>query len=572
MMYSDDGGLSFQRTLPASSVQRPFPYADVVWEGAQFVVVENVGSQGAVWTSPSADDGAWAVHATSLTHDSIFVSIERVNGSGDLVIVGTPDIGGGTPYHPSSDGTTWATTGHFPSTGIRAIATNGVRLVAVGIQASILTTDCFSPSGLPPARIVSPAPGSTFSSSSVTFTWDANGNPADQWVLRLGSSPGAGDIDESGPIAGAASRFTFDGLPTDGRPVFARLIMEIAGVASTQDDAAYAAWTAPPTATLVSPQPGTTLEDNSVTFVWDPMGVAPDHWVVWIGTTQGGAELVTSGNLPVATTSFSHDALPTDGTPVWVRLWAEESGVLTVQHDAAYATAFPSKAQILSPRPGSTMGETAVTVTWNLTGFDAADRPRIEIFDATHTFSASSLSLPPGTTHHTFTTGIPQGPDETFADLPIDGRPLTLSLRKDAASLLVGQDQERYFAFLPMDFFTLTPCRLIDTRGPHGALGGPALDTGDTRVFAVANACGVPLAARALSVSFAATGSTAPGNIRLFPSDAPLPLTSSINYTSGATRSSNAIIGLSSFGELSAFVGGAGGTVDLIVDVNGYFE
>jgi hypothetical protein len=73
-------------------------------------------------------------------------------------------------------------------------------------------------------------------------------------------------------------------------------------------------------------------------------------------------------------------------------------------------------------------------------------------------------------------------------------------------------------------------------------------------------------------VGFVATGATAPGNIRLFPGDAAIPQTSSVNYTSGATRSNNAVIGLSSFGELSAFAGGVAGTVHLIVDVNGCFE
>jgi hypothetical protein len=573
IMYSDDGGLSFHRSLPDAAVRRVLPYADIAWDGSQFVVVEDeAGSTSAVWTSPSADDGDWAVHPTSLTDDSIFVAIDLVNSAGDLLIVGTSKIGGATPFYTSPDGTSWTTTEYFPSNKIQAIATNGTRVVAVGGVASILTTDCFSPSGFAQAEIVSPIPESTFTSSSVTFTWDAKGNMADQWILHLGSSVGASDIDMSGPIPGTDSSFTFNGLPTDGRTIYARLIMDIGGAETTQDDEVYTAWTAPPTATIIAPIPGTTLEDNSETFVWDPMGVTPDHWVVWIGTTQGGNELVSSGSLPVGTTTFSYAALPTDGTPVWVRLWAEDSGILTAQDDAGYDTAFPAKAQILSPRPGSKLGETAVMVTWNLTGFDPTDQPRIEIFDETHSFFASSFSLPPGTSHHTFTTVFTGDPDETFANLPTDGRPLFLFLRRDTGPELVSQDVEMYWAFAPADFYTVSPCRLIDTRNPNGALGGPALVTGLTRTFTVAGACGVPLTARALSVNVVATGSTAPGNIRLFPGDSAIPQTSSINYTLGATRSNNGIIGLSSFGELAAFVGGPPGTVHLIVDINGYFE
>ncbi|MGH9336565.1 MAG: hypothetical protein ACRD21_22735, partial [Vicinamibacteria bacterium] len=118
----------------------------------------------------------------------------------------------------------------------------------------------------------------------------------------------------------------------------------------------------------------------------------------------------------------------------------------------------------------------------------------------------------------------------------------------------------------------LTPCRTIDTRNPNGALGGPALIANDDRTFTLADACGIPATAVAVSVNVAVTGSTAPGNLRLHPGGSAVPLVSTINYGAGATRSNNAVLALNGAGQLAVFAGQSSGTVHFILDVNGYFE
>src|SRR5207248_8141064 len=51
-------------------------------------------------------------------------------------------------------------------------------------------------------------------------------------------------------------------------------------------------------------------------------------------------------------------------------------------------------------------------------------------------------------------------------------------------------------------FVPVTPCRVVDTRGPNGPFGGPFLSGGSSRAFAVPNsACGIPAAAQAYSVN-----------------------------------------------------------------------
>lgn len=121
------------------------------------------------------------------------------------------------------------------------------------------------------------------------------------------------------------------------------------------------------------------------------------------------------------------------------------------------------------------------------------------------------------------------------------------------------------------DFFSVAPCRAIDTRLPDGPRGGPALVAGSDRPFALGVVCGVPVGATAVSVNIAVSGGTAPGNVRLHAGGTAVPVVSTINYAAGQTRSNNAIVPLSPAGELAAFVGAATGTVHFILDVNGFF-
>jgi hypothetical protein len=121
-------------------------------------------------------------------------------------------------------------------------------------------------------------------------------------------------------------------------------------------------------------------------------------------------------------------------------------------------------------------------------------------------------------------------------------------------------------------FFTVTPCRLLDTRTPMGPQGGPALPAGTDRSVPLAGRCGIPSTARAVSVNVAVTGANVAGHLRFHPGGTPLPVVSAINYSAGQTRANNAIVPLSVLGELAVYAGQASGTVHVILDVNGYFE
>jgi hypothetical protein len=121
-------------------------------------------------------------------------------------------------------------------------------------------------------------------------------------------------------------------------------------------------------------------------------------------------------------------------------------------------------------------------------------------------------------------------------------------------------------------FYTVVPCRVLDTRSADGPYGGPALVAGADRTFTVAGQCGIPAAADAVSVNLTVTGATAAGNLRLYPAGIPLPLVSTVNYIAGATRGNNAIVPLNALGEMAVRCAQASGTAHFILDVNGYFQ
>jgi hypothetical protein len=131
-------------------------------------------------------------------------------------------------------------------------------------------------------------------------------------------------------------------------------------------------------------------------------------------------------------------------------------------------------------------------------------------------------------------------------------------------------------ALLPpgTDFYTTTPCRLVDTRDTAGPTGGPALVAGAVRSFPVTDGvCGIPSTATAVSVNLTVTQPAAPGYLSLYPGDAAgPPLVSNVNFTAGLTRANNAVVLLAANGGTINVKNGSAGSVHFVLDVNGYFQ
>jgi hypothetical protein len=124
----------------------------------------------------------------------------------------------------------------------------------------------------------------------------------------------------------------------------------------------------------------------------------------------------------------------------------------------------------------------------------------------------------------------------------------------------------------PTSLYTLTPCRLIDTRLAPGPLGGPALAAGASRTFAVAGNCGIPADASAIVVNAVIIQPSAACFLSVFPGGQSGPATSTLNARAGQVRANNAIVALGPSGDLTAFLGQAAGSAGLVIDVSGYLK
>jgi hypothetical protein len=164
------------------------------------------------------------------------------------------------------------------------------------------------------------------------------------------------------------------------------------------------------------------------------------------------------------------------------------------------------------------------------------------------------------------------------ADLVISAYPVTVgshpvNFDDDGAAFVL------YSPTLPaagqtLKFFTVAPCRLIDTRRPSGTWGGPALSGGATRDFPVDTRCGIPPDATAVSANLTAVIPTGPGDLRIFPTGTPVPSASVINFGPGRTRANNTIVPLTGnpLGSMTVQCDIAGGSTNFLFDVNGYFK
>jgi len=123
-----------------------------------------------------------------------------------------------------------------------------------------------------------------------------------------------------------------------------------------------------------------------------------------------------------------------------------------------------------------------------------------------------------------------------------------------------------------LSLYTVTPCRLLDTRNAFGPLGGPALSQGSWRVLAAAGLCGVPVTAKALALNVTVATAPAAGAVSLFPGDGAPGVATSISFGTGQTRANNAVAKLSSSGSGTLGMVSNTGPVNVILDVTGYFQ
>jgi len=123
-----------------------------------------------------------------------------------------------------------------------------------------------------------------------------------------------------------------------------------------------------------------------------------------------------------------------------------------------------------------------------------------------------------------------------------------------------------------LQFVPVTPCRVVDTRGPSGQFGGPSLQGGGAaRSFTIPSGpcSGIPLsnvAAYSLNVTAVPQGSL--NYLTAWPTGLTQPLISTLNSYDGRVKANAAIVPAGDGEAISVY---ATNTTDLLLDIDGYF-
>ncbi len=137
-----------------------------------------------------------------------------------------------------------------------------------------------------------------------------------------------------------------------------------------------------------------------------------------------------------------------------------------------------------------------------------------------------------------------------------------------------GHDEGTIYAFnpgippTPVQFVPLTPCRVVDTRNPDGPFGGPSIQGGTARSFALPQgACNIPDSAAVYSLNVTVVPHSRLGYLTIWPTGQPQPGVSTMN-SDGRTKANAAIVPAGTGGAVSVYVSD---TTDVLLDINGYF-
>jgi uncharacterized repeat protein (TIGR03803 family) len=314
------------------------------------------------------------------------------------------------------------------------------------------------------------------------------------------------------------------------------------------------------------------------------------------GTTRGGgprgggvifkltlppATAVVSGGGTICEGSSAVISAELTGVAPWSLVWSDGMTQADIMASPAQRPVAPAATRLYSAAvsdangPGVSSGGALVTVN--------ALAPHITapaIVGAGSPNRSSSVEAMPGAAYSwTITNGIitaGQATNQIAFTAGAAGTPITLNVDVTYATCPAGHGSA-VVAVAPggqaTQFYTLSPCRLVDTREADAPLGGPALVPGPDRSFLVVGVCGIPQGATAISVNVVAVQPSAAGELALYAGDGAPTGTSAISFSAGRTRANNAMVRLATDGAGSIKVtDGSAGSVHFILDVNGYFQ
>jgi len=117
----------------------------------------------------------------------------------------------------------------------------------------------------------------------------------------------------------------------------------------------------------------------------------------------------------------------------------------------------------------------------------------------------------------------------------------------------------------PSSFVPISPVRVLDTR----QASSPVTTLGANATITLSFASNVPVDATGVALNITATGGTTSSFLTVYPTGAVQPDASSVNWSDSAAHPNAVVVQLGTNRSIDIF--NASGTVDVIVDLNGYY-
>ena len=265
-----------------------------------------------------------------------------------------------------------------------------------------------------------------------------------------------------------------------------------------------------------------------------------------------GVAVLTTNSLPVGTDSL---VATYNGSSTLAP--STSNTVQQVVHPANSHTAVTS-----SPNPSMSGQQVTITATITPPGPPAPTGTVGFTSNGTAISGCTSVTLSSGTAQCA-TSSLAVGTDAIVATYSGDGN---YNSSNGSVVQIVNPIPEA------LQFVTLPPCRVVDTRNPNGTFGGPPISGNSARSFPLAqsgNPCNIPADAVAYSLNVTVVPMGRLSYLTIWPTGEGQPTVSTLNSPDGRTKANAVIIPAgSSSGSVSVFVTN---TTNVLLDIDGYF-
>ena len=301
---------------------------------------------------------------------------------------------------------------------------------------------------------------------------------------------------------------------------------------------------------------GATLDTNTVT-----VGVAPE--AIAVNTQTNQIYVVNScGDSPscsgTGTTTVIDGNNNNNASSVNVGEMPDAVVVNQVTNQIYVANATSDTVTVIN---GATNQTTPVTVGENPTA-EGVDAVTNKVYVANT--NAATVTMIDGSNNNNTTTVMVGNAPSAVGINAITNRIFVANTTDGTVSVIAGANAS------PLQFVSITPCRLVDTRGTNGPFGGPPIPGGTSRSFPIPQQmpCDIPATAAAYSLNVTVVPITTLGYLTIWPTGEDQPLVSTMNSPDGRNKANAAIVPAGYQGAVSVYVTD---TTNVLLDIDGYF-